>query len=69
MAPQYFDNVEGMSHKDITFECEVLGRKYSFKSDKGVFSSHELDLGSKIMIETIATLDLGEQILDIGCWV
>lgn len=69
MAPQYFDNVEGMSHQDITFECEVLGRKYSFKSDKGVFSSHELDLGSKIMIETIATLDLGEKILDLGCGV
>ncbi len=67
MPPQYFDNVEGLAHRDLRFETELFGHRYSFKSDKGIFSSHELDPGSRILIETIGRLDLGKEILDLGC--
>ena len=69
MAPQYFDNVADLSHEDIVYDCEVLGKKYVLHSDRGVFSNHELDLGSKILLETIGRLELGKEILDLGCGV
>ena len=67
--PQYFDNVEGMEHKDLTIEFDILEKHYSFKSDKGVFSKNKLDFGTKLLIETILEMkvELGERILDLGC--
>ena len=67
--PQYFDNVEGMEHKDLTIEFDILDKHYSFKSDKGVFSKNKLDFGTKLLIETILEMkvELGERILDLGC--
>ena len=67
--PQYFDNVEGMEHKDLIIEFDILDKHYSFKSDKGVFSKNKLDFGTKLLIETIleAKVDLGKRILDLGC--
>ncbi len=67
--PQYFDNVEGMEHKDLTIEFDILNQHYSFKSDKGVFSKNKLDFGTKLLIETILEMkvELGERILDLGC--
>lgn len=67
--PQYFDNIEGMEHKDITVEFDLLGEHYHFKSDKGVFSKNKLDFGTELLLKTILTSDiyLGKRILDLGC--
>ena len=46
--------------KDVTF---------SLFSDDGVFSKSELDEGSRILIETILPLSLGERLLDLGCGI
>ena len=67
--PQYFDNVENMEHEDIVFQFDLLGHHYSFYSDKGVFSKHGLDDGTEFLLQTIAKLDLGPKILDLGCGV
>ncbi|MCQ2799633.1 MAG: methyltransferase [Bacilli bacterium] len=64
---QYFDNVEQLGHQDITIEFTLLGENYSFKSDLGVFSKRGLDDGTKLLLETIANLSLGNKILDLGC--
>jgi len=65
----YFTNDEHLgSHprevryvfKDVTF---------SLFSDDGVFSKSELDEGSRILIETILPLSLGERLLDLGCGI
>lgn len=69
MAPQYFDNDQSISHKERRFVGEVSGTRYEFLSDNGIFSKGELDLGSKILLETIGRLPLGERILDLGCGV
>ena len=66
---QYFDNVETLAHKDISLEFDLLGEKYSLKSDAGVFSKEGLDDGTRLLLETIAKTDLGEHILDLGCGV
>ncbi len=66
---QYFDNVEGLAHQDITYQFELLGERYSFSSDAGVFSKDGLDDGTRLLLETIAKTDLGTNILDLGCGV
>lgn len=67
--PQYFDNVEGLKHEDITIQFSLLGENYSLKSDLGVFSKRSLDDGTKLLLETIGNMPLGERILDVGCGV
>lgn len=66
---QYFDNDEKLRHENITYSFELFGEKFTFYSDAGVFSKEGLDFGSKLLLETIAKLDLGEQILDLGTGV
>lgn len=66
---QYFDNDETLKHENITYNCKLLGKNYTFFSDAGVFSKYALDDGSKLLLETIANLDLGEKILDLGAGV
>lgn len=67
--PQYFDNVEGLAHKDITVEYEIFGTKFRLRSDAGVFSKDGLDDGSRLLLQTIAKTDLGSDILDLGCGI
>ena len=64
---QYFNNVEGLSHQEITIEFTLFGEAYHFKSDLGVFSKRGLDDGTRLLLETIANLSLGTRILDLGC--
>ncbi len=66
---QYFDNVEGLAHQDITYQFELMGERYTFSSDAGVFSKDGLDDGTRLLLETIAKTDLGTNILDLGCGV
>ncbi len=67
--PQYFDNVEGLAHREITFSYKLFGEKYTLESDAGVFSKDGLDDGSRLLLETIAKTDLGHEILDLGCGI
>ena len=67
--PQYFDNVEGLAHENITYSYKLFGEEYTLKSDAGVFSKDGLDDGSRLLLETIAKTDLGVEILDLGCGV
>lgn len=66
---QYFDNVEGLSHKDIHIRFNMFGKEYELLSDNGVFSKDGLDDGTRLLLETIAQADLGTSILDVGCGV
>ncbi len=66
---QYFDNVEGLSHKDISIRFSLLGKEYCLQSDRGVFSKDGLDDGTRLLLETIAQANLGTSILDMGCGV
>ncbi len=67
--PQYFDNVEGMEHQNITIKFELLGESYSFFSDKGVFSKNKLDFGTELLLKTVLEMNipLGKRVLDLGC--
>ena len=63
---QYFDN-ENLPSKMVKTECFVLGSKFIFYTDNGVFSKDGLDFGSRLLLETIPLEEVGGKVLDMGC--
>ena len=63
---QYFTN-ENLPSDVKTTECFVLGNKFTFLTDNGVFSKDGLDFGSRLLLETIPLEEVGGKILDMGC--
>ncbi|MDD5888263.1 MAG: class I SAM-dependent methyltransferase [bacterium] len=63
---QYFTNDKLPSDVKKT-ECFVLGNKFTFLTDNGVFSKDGLDFGSRLLLETIPLGEVGGKILDMGC--
>ncbi len=63
---QYFTNDKLPSDVKKT-DCFVLGNKFTFLTDNGVFSKDGLDFGSRLLLETILLEEVGGKILDMGC--
>ena len=63
---QYFTN-ENLPSNIRRTECFVLGNKFTFLTDNGVFSKDGLDFGSRLLLETIPLEEVGGKILDMGC--
>lgn len=66
---QYFDNDVTIKSKDIDVKFSILDKKFSLKSDNGVFSKDRLDRGSEVFIKTLLSLNLGQDVLDLGCGI
>jgi len=63
----YFENDPSLKSKIREISCSFNGKNFVFKSDSGVFSNKEADLGSLIFVKTLLGLDLKGKILDLGC--
>jgi 16S rRNA (guanine1207-N2)-methyltransferase len=63
---QYFENVN-LPSKMVKTESFILGRKFIFYTDNGVFSKDGLDFGSRLLLETIPLEEVGGKVLDMGC--
>lgn len=63
---QYFENVD-LPSKMIKRNAFVLGKKFVFYTDNGVFSKDGLDFGSRLLLETIPLEEVGGKVLDMGC--
>lgn len=63
---QYFDN-EKLPSKMVKTSAVILGRKFNFFTDNGVFSKDGLDFGSRLLLETIPLEEVGGKVLDMGC--
>lgn len=63
---QYFTNEKLPSEVKKT-NCFVLGRKFVFFTDNGVFSKDGLDFGSRLLLESIPLDEVGAKVLDMGC--
>ena len=63
---QYFDN-EKLPSKMVKTECVVLGHRFIFNTDNGVFSKDGLDFGSRLLLESIPLEAVGGKVLDVGC--
>ena len=63
---QYFDN-QDLPSKMVKTECFLLGNRFIFYTDNGVFSKDGLDFGSRLLLETIPLEEVGGKVLDMGC--
>ncbi len=63
---QYFTN-DQLPSRIQRKSCYVLGQKFMFFTDNGVFSKTGLDFGSRLLLETIPLDEVGGKILDMGC--
>ena len=63
---QYFDNLD-LPSKMVKTEAFVLGKKFIFFTDNGVFSKDGLDFGSRLLLESIPLEEVGGKVLDMGC--
>ncbi len=63
---QYFTN-ENLPSKIQKTQCVVLGSKFIFLTDNGVFSKDGLDFGSRLLLESIPLEEVGGKVLDMGC--
>ncbi len=65
--PHYYENDADLPSKPRELQLEIRGRVYHFNVDSGVFSKHRLDMGSQLLIDSLAPVDLGATMLDLGC--
>ena len=63
---QYFDN-EKLPSKMVKTDAFILGKKFVFFTDNGVFSKDGLDFGSRLLLESIPLEEVGGKVLDMGC--
>ena len=63
---QYFENTD-LPSKIVKAEAFVLGNKFIFCTDNGVFSKDGLDFGSRLLLESIPLEEVGGKVLDMGC--
>ena len=65
----YFVNDESVVSKPRQICYSFNGVDFSLESDNGVFSKNELDKGSELLIKTLLPINLGKNMLDIGCGI
>lgn len=65
----YFINDESLGSRPREVRYVINDVTFSLSSDEGVFSKSELDWGSRVLIETLLPLSLGEKMLDLGCGI
>ena len=63
---QYFEN-EKLPSRLQKKELTISSERFVFYTDNGVFSKDGLDFGSRLLLETIISEDMGSHILDVGC--
>ena len=63
----YYDSDPQSASKIREIKFEIYGREVTLKSDNGVFSKNRVDEGSLAFLKVILPLDLGNNILDLGC--
>lgn len=66
MSHYYDENQYAQSNrKEISFRFWCLD--YTFVLDNGIFSKNRLDSGTRILLDSLKDLELGNEILDLGC--
>ena len=63
---QYFSN-EDLKSNIQKYNVDILGNRYSFFTDNGVFSKEKLDFGTRVLLENLPVGELHGDILDVGC--
>lgn len=66
MSEHYYTASPTTKHNENYIQIEFFHRKFTFKTDAGVFSKNRVDYGSTLLINTFG-LDKRGEILDLGC--
>lgn len=66
MAEHYF-SVRPSSEAALGLvRCRLRGREFEFLTSRGVFSYRRIDLGTRLLVESMLLPDMGS-VLDLGC--
>ena len=65
MAEHYYTQNPGVEHDEKQVIFEVLGLELKCTTDAGVFSRDGLDMGTRILLESLP--ELHGRVLDLGC--
>ena len=63
----YFKNDETLTSKQIDFEVKIKDIVLNLRTNSGVFSKSKLDLGTKLLLETIELEEKTKIVIDMGC--
>ncbi|WP_284141005.1 MULTISPECIES: class I SAM-dependent methyltransferase [unclassified Virgibacillus] len=67
MAEHYFSQKPQSTSSPKKWTYQLRERNFTFTSDVGVFSKHEVDFGSRLLIEQFQEPSISGDILDVGC--
>lgn len=67
MVEHYYEKHPRVQSEKQTFTTTLSGRRFTFTSDRGVFSKASVDLGSRLLIEKFIDPQVTGDILDVGC--
>ncbi|MBA2862835.1 class I SAM-dependent methyltransferase [Methanococcus maripaludis] len=62
----YFSENPDSKHDESTVSGILRGKKFSFNTDRGVFSPKKIDKGTIILVEELE-LSKSDDVLDVGC--
>ena len=63
----YFENDNNVKSKEKKIIAVINNERYTFMTDNNVFAKRNVDLGTKILLESIDLTTLHGHILDFGC--
>ncbi|MFU2205631.1 class I SAM-dependent methyltransferase [Streptococcus pluranimalium] len=66
MANMYYEENPNSSHDIKELKVNLLGNRFSFKTDAGVFSKKMIDFGSQVLLSTLI-FHKNDTLLDLGC--
>ncbi|TSB44885.1 class I SAM-dependent methyltransferase [Alkalicoccobacillus porphyridii] len=67
MSEHYYSKKPGVQSDQKTWKAQLRGHTMNLTSDSGVFSKHEVDFGSKTLIEHFRFPETEGDLLDVGC--
>lgn len=68
MSNQYFENNPNVKSEPFYVDFYFYKHKLTFKSDNGVFSKHNVDFGTNLLLKNVVLND-GDNLLDMGCGI
>ena len=68
MSNQYFENNPNIKSVPFYVDFYFYKHKLTFKSDNGVFSKHNVDFGTNLLLKNVSLND-GDKLLDMGCGI
>lgn len=63
----YFTKNSTIKSNEKIIEFDFKNKHYKFYTDNGVFSKDELDIGTRVLLETLNFEDIKGNVLDFGC--